>query len=522
MPVAQNRHAPLTSVATSAIDSHQDLSSTYHDDSKRPSISSTNLGQSSPSRPYSPGMRSMSSPKVPTVEEAVVSPGEIQMQNFADGSPPPPPPSHSWKKIERWVEKNYPELLDNMCEGCSQNDINELEHDLDMTLPQDIRESLSIHDGQERGGRPAGVIFSCMLLDCEEIVQEWNQWKVVNEEYLSGAKKPIPHYPLKGLNAGSSSSSSSHSQSGTNKLWRQELLDRQDSQPPKAIQKAYAHPSWIPLARDWGGNNIAVDLAPGPMGKWGQIIIFGRDYDCKYVVARSWSHFLAVVADDMNSDRVSVDEDSGEMKLKEFKSETVEPNYLEILRWRADQKYGRRGSSKTRQAPPGLNTNVNGVNSRGSPYGSPVGGEERGRSPNRFSRSGTGSPRHTIGSPLARVQEEIAQPYPVRPGGDVVRDFAAIAETTGNGKEKEKLVEAPTPIETNVKAMQKNKLVDLPTPSSARGEKPKFPSSGLSRVGTDSEGPDTITKPLPSRINSDRVEGLGVNGVEDEMKNVSI
>lgn len=522
MPVSQSRHAPLTSVSTSAVDSHQDLS-TYHDESKRPSISSTHVGPSSPSRPYSPGMRSVSSPKVPTVEEAVVSPGEIQMQNFADGAPPPPPPSHSWKKMERWVEKHYPELQDNLCEGCSQNDVNELEHELDMTLPQDVRESLSIHDGQERGGRPTGIIFSCMLLDCEEIVQEWKQWKLVNEEYLSGVRKPTPHYPLKGLNGGqSSSSSSNHAQNGTNKLWRQELLDRQECQPPKTIQKAYAHPSWIPLARDWGGNNIAVDLAPGPMGKWGQIIIFGRDYDCKYVVARSWSHFLAVVADDMNSERVFVDEDSGEMKLKEFKTENVEPGYLEILRWRADQKHGRRASSRTRQAPPGLNTNVNGVSGRGSPYGSPV-GEDRGRSPNRFSRGGTGSPRHTIGSPLARVQEELAQPQPMRPGGDFVKDFAASAEPSGNGKEREKLVEAPTPIATNVKAIQKNKLVDLPTPASARGDKINFPSSGLSRVNTDNEEMGNITtKPLPARITSDRVEGLGVNGFEDEMKNVSI
>ena len=45
------------------------------------------------------------------------------------------------------------------------------------------------------------------------------------------------------------------------------------------------------------------------------------DYDCKYVVARSWSHFMAVLADDMNSDKTFVVEDSGELKLKEFKTE---------------------------------------------------------------------------------------------------------------------------------------------------------------------------------------------------------
>lgn len=457
----------------------------------------------------------MSSPKQPNPEETV-APGEIQMQNFADGAPPAPPVSHSWKKIDRWAEKNYPELWDQLGEGCTQNDINELEHELDMSLPQDVRDSLSVHDGQERGGRPTGIIFSCMLLDCEEVVQEWKNWKIVNEEYLTGARKQS--YSNKGLSNGASSSSASQAQNG-NRFWRQELLDRQESQPPKAIQKAYAHPSWIPLARDWGGNNIAVDLAPGPMGKWGQVILFGRDYDCKYVIARSWAHFLANVADDLSTEKVFVDEDTGELKLKEFKTESVEPPYMEILRWRADQKYGRR-APRRRGQPSGLNTNVT-QNGRQSPYGSPVpGNEDRGRSPQRFSRGPSGSPRHTVGSPLARVQEEIAQPQAIRPGGDVVRDFAEVAEnSSAAGKKREKLVEAPTPIDpkATVLANKADKLIDAPTPVSLKSGDAEFPTTRLARVATDKE----VKEPTETQPNSE-VKGLGVNGIEDEMKDVSI
>ncbi|OQV05842.1 hypothetical protein CLAIMM_10507 isoform 1 [Cladophialophora immunda] len=493
VPVGQSRHAPLTSVATSAIESHQDLSQTYHDESKRPSVSSTQLAQS-PARPYSPGMRSVSSPKRAGTEE-VVSPGEIQMQNFADGAPPPPPVSHSWKKIDRWAEKNYPELWDQLGEGY-------------------VRESLAIHDGQERGGRPTGIIFGCMLLDCEEIVQEWKNWQVVNEEYLSGARKPS--YSSKGL----SNSASSSSQANGNRFWRQELLDRQESQPPNAIQKAYAHPSWIALARDWGGNNIAIDLAPGPMGKWGQVILFGRDYDCKYVVARSWAHFLATVADDLSSEKVFVDEETGELKLKEFKTESVEPGYMDILRWRADQKYGRRGP-KRRSQPPGLNNNSSvAQNGRHSPYNSPVVGEDRGRSPHRFSRGPTGSPRHTVSSPLARVQEEIAQPQAIRPGGDVVRDFAEAAEdSVSEGKKRA----APTPIDSQVATATKqagDKLVDVSTPASLKSADSKdFPATRLTRVltaGNNETQDDKPKEPEPE------VKGLGVNGIEGEMKTVAI
>ena len=90
----------------------------------------------------------MSSPKRPNISEDSVQ-GEIPMQSFADGAPPPPPVSHSWKKIDRWTEAKYEELYDQLGDGCTQNDINELEHELDVSLPQDLRDSLAIHDGQE-------------------------------------------------------------------------------------------------------------------------------------------------------------------------------------------------------------------------------------------------------------------------------------------------------------------------------------------------------------------------------------
>ena len=290
MPISQSRHAPLTSVATSAVESRPDLSSSFDEDSsKRPSISTTAVANSpgynsSPHRPpYSPGMRSLSSPHRSTADETITA-GEIQMQSFADGAPPPPPVSHSWKKIDRWLERNYQELFDQLGEGCTQNDINELEHELDCSLPQDVRDSLTIHDGQERGGTPTGVVFSCMLLDCEEIVQEWKNWQKVNEEYLNSRAKPQPEYPIKGLNT-ASSSSSHQSQSGSNKLWRQELLDRQDSQPPKAIQKAYCHPHHASRAlakpnRSW--TTWPLPRSPKPLrGVQGHLLDKARPQSCQ-------------------------------------------------------------------------------------------------------------------------------------------------------------------------------------------------------------------------------------------------
>ncbi|KAF2128474.1 cell wall assembly and cell proliferation coordinating protein [Dothidotthia symphoricarpi CBS 119687] len=426
IPIPQSRHAALSSVATGGVESRVDLSSSYtHEE---PAMSNGFIGSPrgpmSPNSPYSPGMRSSLSRQPTTDGDAFdkgpnVSHGEIPMQNFSEGLPPPPPVSHSWKRIDRWIEDNYTELFDNVCEGATGNDVNELEHELDATLPMDVRESLQVHDGQERGGLPTGVLFGLMLLDCEEIVQEWQNWRKVAEEYLTN--KPdyrTPQIPAKAFASSSTAPPIAQPQPSGNPLWRQDLQARQDSQPPNAVQKAYAHPAWIPLARDWGGNYLAVDLAPGSSGTWGQIIIFGRDYDCKFVVARSWGALLAMIADDLGSENVHIDEDSGELKLLAFKRQNVEPPYLEVLRWRCDQKNGRR---PIKRRPHSLRVNPNapgGVvpsSTASSPYSSPVlGPEDRGRSPHRLSLKTKGvSPRGKLSSPLARVAEESMQPLRV-------------------------------------------------------------------------------------------------------------
>lgn len=494
-PLSQSRHEPLTSVATSAIESRADLTNPYEDEQAQGSAhmdgwSGSPTGIGSPNRPYSPGMRSQSSQQRRSNDRGSGADGEIQMQSFHDGGPPPPPTSHSWKKIEQWLEDNYEELYDNLCEGCTQNDINELEHELDCSLPLEVRESLMIHDGQERGGLPTGVIFGCMLLDCEEIVQEWKNWRVVNEEFLNTTA--VLHQPP----AKASSSSAGPSQHVPSPLWRQELLDRQDSQPPGAVQKAYAHPAWIPLARDWGGNNIAIDLAPGPAGKWGQVIIFGRDYDCKYVIARSWAAFLATLADDICSGKVIVDEETNELRLKEFKN--VDPPYLEILRWRTDQKYGRRQPRRRGPHALGLNANTSNRSSRESPYGSPTPSEERGRSPHRFPNRGSNqSPKTQFGvsRPLARVAEEGSSPVNTSPDVQVSKDL-----TKENQKEtqSEDLMEVATP---------GIKEDDGGESSSAKADEQK--SSG-------SEKDEELRKREPNQSKTLDSEILG------EMKNVTI
>lgn len=434
---------------------------------------------------------------------------EIQMQSFDDGLPPPPPVRHSWRRIERWVEDNYQELFDNLCEGATINDVNELEHELDCSLPIDVRESLQVHDGQERGGRPTGVLFGCMLLDCEEIYDEWKNWRKVNDNYLAkeAHREVVVQLPIKAFAGPSSSTEPTVPVSQAkpdNTLWRDELLDRQESQPPNAVQKAYAHAGWIPLARDWGGNCIAVDLAPGPLGKWGQIIIFGRDYDCKFVIARSWAHFLAAVADDFgNGDKIFVDEESDQLKFLQFKAQGVEPPYLEVLRWRCDQRHGRRPPPRRRSAPAGaqglrINSGVGGPAfdsmSVGSPYASPV--SERGRSPQRFSQKPLPHPhKSSPRRPLERVNEE---------GGAPIQRVFTVDNNLSppSSRQARELRKANSEPSTTVLT--------------------KFPSTGLANMTTVSPEPEPLdNKPLPEEPMESETEP-SINGAIKESHHTSV
>ncbi|KAI1633553.1 glucan synthesis regulatory protein [Biscogniauxia mediterranea] len=465
--VPLNRHSTLTSVAT-ASESRADITSPYADELGRLSggADGTSYMGGGPSPlspnfnggPYSPGLRSLNAQRQSLRDdgfETVSSPGEIPMQSFADGIPPPPPVSHTWARIDRWAEENYPELYDQLCEGCTSNDLNELEHQLDCSLPQDVRDSLMVHDGQERGGNPTGIIFSHMLLDCEEIVQEWDQWRRVNQQYLLETNVVKPAVPTKAF-GGSNQASSSRSAPGSPRSqpdsWRQDLQARQDSVPQGAVQRAYAHPAWIPLVRDWGGNNLAVDLAPGLTGTWGQIILFGRDYDTKYVVARSWAAFLAMVADDMNSGKWFVDEDNNDLKLREFKTTRVEPSYFDILRWRMDQKYGR-GAKATAKRRSGI----------------PAGAQSPGGSP--YTTSPTEGNGETRGRSLQRLSSPSPLVSPVRPGFGKSSPLARVTEESAalpdaNGKKRPSLVEVDsvesaeevkTPLKSPVEVEAKDK-----------------------------------------------------------------
>lgn len=117
-------------------------------------------------------------------------------------------------------------------------------------------------------------------------------------------------------------------------------LPDQKSYPPNKVKLQYANPNWIPLVTDNTGNHIAIDLDPDTQGIVGQVIIFGREYDTKYVIADNWGEFMNKFALDFEDpDRCNLDYDSemGQFDLAylDKNGEIVDQGYLYVLAQRA-------------------------------------------------------------------------------------------------------------------------------------------------------------------------------------------
>lgn len=311
--------------------------------------SSTNIG-------YRPGMRSATNLNQNT-----------EMQTFANGQPPLPSIDSLWSRIEAFLEEEYPELEDNLNAGASSADLNEFEKDLAVgPLPVEFRQFYKIHDGQLRGGKPTGLLMGLTLLDMESIAEEYALWAKVAER-VEKQYMTLQHQQqqLQSTEALSAASQALRSRLSNNYLMHQKSV------PPHAVQSYYIHRGWVPIARDLYGNLLGLDMAPGPAGCVGQIILYGRDFDTKIVVASSFQELVFQFVCDLEAGNFQIDksetandngfldssrdddymvgdedEDNGELSFydrtgAEFgKSNQGKFTYIEVLKRRALKRHG--------------------------------------------------------------------------------------------------------------------------------------------------------------------------------------
>ncbi|KAG2075900.1 hypothetical protein BDR04DRAFT_805813 [Suillus decipiens] len=199
---------------------------------------------------------------------------------FVDSMTPPPPYpplENTWNRLKLWLAREYPELGDTLNYGILPQDLAQIEMQFGFALPQAVRESYLVVDGQEAessAGCSDGLFFGLSLLPLEAVLDEWRFWREVDDDPQTGSNP--------------------------------RLRDVMRSIPDGYVRKEYSQRGWIPLVVDKAGNYIGIDLNPDKAGAVGQVIVFGREFDTKIVLWHGdgpggWARWLANFVDELES-----------------------------------------------------------------------------------------------------------------------------------------------------------------------------------------------------------------------------
>ncbi|MDR0212977.1 MAG: SMI1/KNR4 family protein [Comamonas sp.] len=179
---------------------------------------------------------------------------------------------HNWNRIARWYATNTPQGTLVLDKGASEDEIAELETALGQRLPDDLRHSLSLHNGAANEGY---LLYHGELLSTRGILKVWQMYRDMQH----------------------------------NEGWGQgDDYETEELQGP--IRPVYWDGLRIPLT-DNSGDAAMLDLLPAEGGQAGQIIEFDGEVGPRTVLASSFSGWIAQLADELEQGRHVYIEDAG-------------------------------------------------------------------------------------------------------------------------------------------------------------------------------------------------------------------
>src|SRR5262245_27840691 len=81
-----------------------------------------------------------------------------------------------WHEFEEWTRLHAPDIARSLRPPARPESFEILEKALSLRLPEDVRDSYLIHDGQIEELRD-GVFSGHVLLSLERVLEEWRAWK---------------------------------------------------------------------------------------------------------------------------------------------------------------------------------------------------------------------------------------------------------------------------------------------------------------------------------------------------------
>jgi len=162
------------------------------------------------------------------------------------------------QELESWLKTHLPRVVKALRPPATEAQLNHLQATVGTTLPEDFRNLYRWHDGQTEEVF-AGPWPGLRMMPLTVVEKQWTFWDHVLDGETDEGREMYDE-PIVSVQLG-------------------------------VIKEKYINRGWIPFADGGGGNFLGIDLDPGPNGRHGQVINFGRDQDLKRVVAPSISAF---------------------------------------------------------------------------------------------------------------------------------------------------------------------------------------------------------------------------------------
>ena len=89
--------------------------------------------------------------------------------------------NNQWQWFENWLAKNAPEVVNNLNDGCSLEQLAEVENETGLKMPQSFKDFYLLHNGQ-RDEDYFGLFYGVSLLPLNKIIGKWQGWKEIAEE----------------------------------------------------------------------------------------------------------------------------------------------------------------------------------------------------------------------------------------------------------------------------------------------------------------------------------------------------
>lgn len=177
-----------------------------------------------------------------------------------------------WKRIEDWLAVNNPKILNSLQPGATDAELHISEESMSIELPEDVKQSYRIHDGQSNIAPP--LMGEWRLLSLKSIKKQWELMKELADKGQLTAK----------------------------------------ATSDGKVQAEWWNCKWIPIAHNGAGDFHCLDLDPTPNGSVGQMICFWHMSEERKVIASSFQIWLKEFAEDLESGRYKVKH--GELKFQ--------------------------------------------------------------------------------------------------------------------------------------------------------------------------------------------------------------